>query len=117
VDCEFQRETLGGAAFTARYGTFGQCVASLATTQTLWFTETAGNRVAQVTTDGVIFEFMIPTASSRPIGVAEGPMGDVWFAESVGNKIGRLDVQDVGKPAAAGQRADDAASLDAILGG
>jgi hypothetical protein len=39
--------------------------------------------------------------------------GDIWLAESVGDKIGSLDVLDVGKSAAPGQRADDAASFDA----
>lgn len=73
--------------------------------------------MAHVTTDGVIFEFAIPTPNSRPIGVAAVPLGDVWFAESVGNKIGRLDVQDVGEPAAPGQRTDDAPGLDSLLGG
>ena len=45
-NCAYQQETLGEAAFAARYGSFGGCVARLATTKTLWFTETAGNRVA-----------------------------------------------------------------------
>ena len=51
---------------------FGDCVARLATTKTLWFTETAGNRVAQVTTEGDIFEYAIPTAASQPIGITQG---------------------------------------------
>jgi hypothetical protein len=28
--------------------------------------------------------------NSQPIGLTEGVRGDVWFAENVGNKIGRL---------------------------
>jgi streptogramin lyase/Tol biopolymer transport system component len=111
-NCAYQRETLGQPAFTARYGSFGGCVARLATTKTLWFTETAGNRVAQVTTDGDIFEYAIPTAGSQPIGIAHGPDGAVWFAELAGNKIGRLDLNTVGKPIGPGVRADHAAPLD-----
>jgi virginiamycin B lyase len=34
-------------------------------------------------------EFPIPTANSGPIGIAEGPDGNLWFTESVG-KIGRI---------------------------
>ena len=99
-------------------GTLGNCVAQLATTQTLWFTETLGNAVAQITTDGVVFEYAIPTAAAMPIGVAEGPDGAVWFAENAANKIGRLDVQSVRRPAGLGVRAGDSAdpaSVDAVV--
>jgi virginiamycin B lyase len=95
-DCAFQRETLGAEAFVARYGSFGDCVSGLATTETLWFSEQAGNRVAQITTNGDIFEFALPTPNSQPGGLAEGPDGAVWFAEFAGNKIGRLDVDSLG---------------------
>jgi virginiamycin B lyase len=114
-NCAYQRDALGQAAFAARYGSFGGCVARLATTKTLWFTETAGNRVAQVTTDGDMFEYAIPTAS-QPIGITHGPDGAVWFAELAANKIGRLDLKTVGKPIAPGVRADraDPASREAL---
>jgi streptogramin lyase len=111
-NCAYQRESLGAAAFRVRYGSFGGCVARLATTETLWFTETAANRVAQVTTDGDIFEYAIPTAVSQPIGITHGPDGAVWFAEFAANTIGRLDVKTVGKPIAPGVRADDATAFD-----
>jgi len=117
-DCGAQRRSLGEAAFAVRYGTFGNCVAQLATTQTLWFTETSANAVAQITTDGVVFEYAIPTANSMPIGVTEGPDGAVWFAENGANKIGRLDVQSVRQPAGPGVRAGDSAdpaSVDAVV--
>ena len=117
-DCALQRQTLGLAAFSQRYGTFGNCVAQLATTQTLWFTETLGNAVAQITTDGVVFEYAIPTPASMPIGITQGPDGAVWFAENAANKIGRLDVQSVRQPAGPGVRAGDSAdpaSAEAVL--
>ena len=104
-NCAYQQETLGDAAFASRYGSFGGCVARLATTKTLWFTETAANRVAQVTTDGDIFEYPVPSPGSQPIGITHGPDGAVWFAELAANKIGRLDVKTVGKPIAPGVRA------------
>jgi len=93
-------------------------VAQLGTTQTLWFTETLGNAVGRITTDGVVFEYAIPTASSAPIGVAEGPDGAVWFAENGANKIGRLDVQSVRQPVGPGVRAADSAdpaSVEAVV--
>jgi streptogramin lyase len=83
--------------FANRYGSFGDCVSQLATTRTLWFTETAANRVAQVTTDGDIFEYQIPTPGSQPIGIAHGPDDAVWFAELAANKVGRLSVNTVGR--------------------
>jgi streptogramin lyase len=117
-DCAFQLDTLGAAAFAARYATMGDCVASLATTKTLWFTEDAANRVAQITTDGTIFEYQVPTPGSQPIGIARGPEDAVWFAEFLGNKIGRLDVQAVGMPAQPGDASGTAPPdpLVALLG-
>lgn len=41
---------------------------------------------------GVFTEFPIPTASSRPIGIAAGPDGAIWFTELLGSKIGRIPV-------------------------
>jgi streptogramin lyase len=37
-----------------------------------------------------ITEFPIPTAGSQPAGIAAGPDGNLWFAEQLGNKIGRI---------------------------
>jgi virginiamycin B lyase len=113
-NCAYQLEALGEAAFAGRYGSFGGCVARLATTKTLWFTETSGNRVAQVTTDGDIFEYAIPTPGSQPVGITQGPDGAVWFAEFIANKIGRLDVRTVGKPIAPGVRAPETADAAAL---
>jgi virginiamycin B lyase len=39
-----------------------------------------------------IIEYPIPTAASSPGGIAAGPDGALWFTESTGNKIGRIDV-------------------------
>ena len=37
-----------------------------------------------------IYEFTIPTASSGPDGIAEGPDGNIWFTELTGDTIGRM---------------------------
>ena len=44
---------------------------------------------------GATDEYPVPTAGSQPVSIvtADGP---VWFAEQVGNKIGRLDVDSLG---------------------
>jgi streptogramin lyase len=45
---------------------------------------TAAPLAAQIT------EFPVPTAASRPYTIAAGPDGNLWFTESMGNKIGRI---------------------------
>ena len=55
----------------------------------LWFTESAGNKIGQITTAGVITEFPVPTANASVIGIAAGPDGNLWFAEAL-DKIGRI---------------------------
>ena len=57
----------------------------------VWFTELGGNKVGQITPDGVLTEFAVPTAASQPFGLATGP-GGFWFTEAAGNKVGRLHV-------------------------
>jgi virginiamycin B lyase len=106
-DCAYQRDTLGETGFAARYRSFGDCVSRLATTETLWFSEQNANRLAQITTDGDIFEYQLPTPRSQPGGLAQGPDGAVWFTELAANQIGRLDVKNVGKPTAPGTRSGD----------
>jgi len=106
-DCAFQRDSLGEAGFASRYGNFGGCISELATTKTLWFSEQNANRLAQITTQGDIFEYSLSTPSSQPGGLVQGTDGAVWFAEFAGNQIGRLDVKSVGKPAASGPNREE----------
>jgi streptogramin lyase len=55
-----------------------------------WFTEYEGNKIGQITPDGVITEYTIPTAGSYPWDITTGPDGNRWFTENNGNKIGRI---------------------------
>lgn len=57
----------------------------------LWFLENAGNRVARITTGGIITEFAaLPNAFSGPAALTAGPDGAVWFAEFGHGAIGRI---------------------------
>lgn len=57
----------------------------------LWFTETGGDRIGRITTDGAVREFAIPTPRSGSAGIAVGPDGAIWFTEAYGAALGRLD--------------------------
>jgi virginiamycin B lyase len=41
-------------------------------------------------TEGEITQFTIPTPGSVPDGLTAAPDGDLWFAERLGDKIGRI---------------------------
>ena len=57
----------------------------------VWCTELTGNRIAHVTRDGVVTEYTIPTANSRPIAIVVAPDGKaLWFTEEAGGKVGRI---------------------------
>src|ERR1700722_19781950 len=55
-----------------------------------WFTEFAGNKIAEITTAGKITEFTVPTSSSKPDGITVGPENNLWFAEGAGEKIVKM---------------------------
>lgn len=65
----------------------------------LWLTEndflTGEGFITRVTTSGVTTRFPVPTTNFHPFGdtmsdIIAGPDGNLWFAESTGNKIGRI---------------------------
>jgi virginiamycin B lyase len=61
----------------------------------MWFTELAG-KIGRMTTAGVVTnEYLIPTASSQPRGLAVGPDGALWFTETGPGKIGRMTMAGV----------------------
>jgi virginiamycin B lyase len=55
----------------------------------LWFTEFNGNKIGvfNPTTDKVVAEYSIPTANSKPYGIASDGTY-LWFTENQGNQIG-----------------------------
>ncbi len=57
----------------------------------LWFTETSGNKIARIDPSRKITEYAIPTAGSKPFDIQHGPDGAMWFTESGVGKIGRID--------------------------
>lgn len=56
----------------------------------LWFTERRGSRIGRIDRGGTIVEFTLPTANSRPYGITVDTDGNIWFAETTANQIGRL---------------------------
>ncbi len=63
-----------------------------ARTAALWFTGFDDDRIARITTAGVVTEFLIPSANCGPLGIAAGPDGALWFTEFQASKIGRLAI-------------------------
>jgi virginiamycin B lyase len=57
----------------------------------LWFTDSGGNRIGRISTQGAVSELLVPTPSSNPVGIAATPSGSVFFTEQAGNKIGRVN--------------------------
>lgn len=70
----------GGAPYLITWGFSGD----------LWFTEREANRVAKITSAGVITEYTVPTLSSFPEGISTVGGGDAWFTEFNANKIGHV---------------------------
>ncbi len=56
----------------------------------LYFTEYDGNKIARITTAGVVTEFTIPTANTFPGYIVSAPDGALWFTQSGTNQIGRM---------------------------
>jgi virginiamycin B lyase len=61
--------------------------------QAIWGTELLAGHILNVTGNGTVREFKIPTANSRPIAVIPDPSAPyMWFTEEAGVKIGRVDM-------------------------
>ncbi len=56
----------------------------------LWFAASDGT-IGKLDPKGRLATFTVPTEGAYPAGIAIGPDGKIWFAESQGNRIGRLD--------------------------
>jgi streptogramin lyase len=61
----------------------------------LYFTEYDGNKIARITTAGVVTEFTIPTPASFPSYIVSGPDGALWFTQPGTNQIGRMTTSGV----------------------
>ena len=60
----------------------------------LWFTNLTGNTIGRIDPDAPtpqVVEFQIPTAASKPVGIAFAPDGSLWFTEQMADNIGRYD--------------------------
>ena len=65
---------------------------SVGANSTIWGTELLGNAILNVSADGTVREFDIPTSNSRPIAVIPDPSEPfMWFTEEAGVKIGKID--------------------------
>jgi streptogramin lyase len=57
----------------------------------LWFTENFGNKIGNITPQGAITEFPVPSAG--PHGITAGPDGNLWYTTDYinsGNHVGRI---------------------------
>ena len=69
----------------------GPTTIALAQDGTLWFTESAGNRIGRMNPDGTgLQEFSLPNPNSSPRIIALGSDGNMWFSEHTGNRMGRI---------------------------
>lgn len=59
----------------------------------IWGTELLGSMILNISKDGVVNEYKIPTANSRPIAVIPDQCEPfMWFTEEAGVKIGKIDM-------------------------
>ena len=69
----------------------GPTTVSIAANGTLWFTESAGNRIGRMAQDGsALREFDLPHPGSAPRIITAGSDGNMWFSEHLGNRMGRI---------------------------
>lgn len=54
----------------------------------LWFTGQGGNQIGQITTDGAVTLFTVPTANGNPTYITTGPDGRIWFSQT--NKVAAI---------------------------
>jgi streptogramin lyase len=58
----------------------------------LWFTESKGNRIGQMTTRGNLLKEISVSSGSDPGGIVVGPDGNLWFSERSGSGIANVAV-------------------------
>jgi virginiamycin B lyase len=84
-----------------------------------WFTETVGNKIGRISSNGTITEYAVPTENSAPSGITLGPDGAIWFTECNGNNIGRIatngSISEYGVPTSKSGPEDITAGPDGAL--
>ncbi len=55
----------------------------------LWFTDPNSGAIGQVSSQGQITKFAVPTAGAAPTAIVAGP-GGLWFTEEAADKVGRI---------------------------
>src|ERR1700729_361355 len=63
---------------------------NIASDHSIWFTESAANKVATMTLARKIKEYSVPTPHALPLDITRGPDGAMWFVEEAAGKIGRI---------------------------
>jgi len=69
-------------------GRIGQMVLGL--DGSLWATATDVNRILRTLPTGEMRTYDLPSYDPGPIGIVQGPDGNMWFAEMRARKIGRI---------------------------
>jgi streptogramin lyase len=99
-----QQGVSGGVDAIGRINTAGDSITSFPTPTTaglpvrivagpdgnLWFTQRTANKIAKITTAGVVTEYPLPACPCLPEGIAVGPDGNLWITEAAG-AITRVD--------------------------
>jgi streptogramin lyase len=56
----------------------------------MYFVETGAQKIGRITTTGVVTEFLIPGYAGNPVIIVQGPDSAMWFTQSIGNAIVRM---------------------------
>ena len=59
----------------------------------VWFTATSTNKIGRMTADGEVSLFDVPSSDGLPFGIAADPLGNVWFTENGGARIGKITLR------------------------
>ena len=60
------------------------------TATSLWFTEEASDKIGELDETAKISEFPVPTANAKPLSIALGQDGNLWFTEYGAAQVGRV---------------------------
>jgi streptogramin lyase len=82
----------------------------------IWFSDPYANQIGNITPDGTVTEYAVPTPDSFPAGITTGPDGNIWFTEMGSGQIGEFVLNDAGQASEATRTASIAA-MDAVFAG